>query len=166
MSMLFQSKVESAIIISIFFIFNTLLLPFEVFRFHRDRKLRAVLIILQPICRQCFLKRLSTCNCLILQSVLYRNCTYHMSTFRYCFIVFSHFINSAYLRSRFGFRPFLCSILVTDPLPCTTISSLCFLISAVLLIVTFNLLLMFRTVQPICKIRTAQITARSAFALS
>lgn len=53
------------------------------------------------------------------------------------------------------------SILVTDPLPCTAISSLGFFISAVLLIVTVDLLLMLRTIPPISKIRTARITARS-----
>ena len=53
------------------------------------------------------------------------------------------------------------SILVTDPLPCTAISSLCVLITPVFFIVTIDLLLMLRTIPPICKIRTARITARS-----
>ena len=53
------------------------------------------------------------------------------------------------------------SILVTDPLPCTTISFLRSFISAVLFIVTVDLLLMLRAEPSISKIRTARITARS-----
>ena len=53
------------------------------------------------------------------------------------------------------------SILVTDLLPCTTISFLRGFISAVLFIATVDLLLMLRTEPSISKIRTARITARS-----
>ena len=52
------------------------------------------------------------------------------------------------------------SILVTDPLPCTTISFLRSFIPAVLLIITVDLLLMLRTVTTICKVRTARISTR------
>ena len=52
-------------------------------------------------------------------------------------------------------------ILISDSLPCTAISALGFLISAVLLIITVDLLLMLRAVSPICQIRTAGIAARS-----
>ena len=57
------------------------------------------------------------------------------------------------------------SILVTDPLPCTTVSFLRCFIPAVLLIITVDLLLMLRTVTTICKVRTARITARSFWLL-
>lgn len=77
--------------------------PLHIFRYRQS-----VYGSFQPIRRQCFLKCFTAGHCLIFQSVLYRYCTYHTSTSRYCLIALSHFISSAYFRSRFRFRSFLC----------------------------------------------------------
>lgn len=52
----------------------------------------------------------------------------------------------------------LCSILVTDPLPCTAIPAFGILIPAVLFIITVCFLPVLLTISPVCQFRTSGVS--------